>query len=343
MENRIKLLLVGCGWIGLGAENDVLRKSPASHASAIVQSENFQLAGLCDPSAESLADVKDFYPEVPFFHSLDDALSGTIPDGIVIATPPDKRVQIIDTALRFGIRYFLCEKPLVEKIEETQELLTKFRVHDAKILVNHMRRFTPQMKKLKRYLQKERIRDTIVGDLLSGIAFYDKGLMHCGTHIIDLLAFIIGPVREVKTFDLKELRATDDFFADVVLVFDNCEIRLIPFNDAEYSLPRVELFGTRGSIKIDDMWGRKVSIYGTENSPDFSAYREIASEPLIKLNEVEPFMVSTYKHFYQAISGKADWDNSFNLSHNYQIFKAIHQSYEKSGSKIKIEELKIET
>ena len=116
----------------------------------------------------------------------------------MICSNAEHHVKIIQTAISHGVSNILCEKPISLNLGETKQLIQKLKETETKLLINHMRRFQTQNKDLRDYLNRDYINDTLTGNIISGLAFYDKGVFHCGTHIIDLLIFFFGG--EVKMY-----------------------------------------------------------------------------------------------------------------------------------------------
>ena len=95
------------------------------------------------------------------------------------------------------LKIILCEKPLSLSFLEAKKIINKANHENVNIIINHMRRFSPLINEIRNYIQNNYIQDTLVGTIISGIAFYDKGLFHCGTHILDLLVYFFGKFKGV--------------------------------------------------------------------------------------------------------------------------------------------------
>ena len=92
------MAIIGCGWIGLGAQCDPLRIQPASQAQAAASYKRVKLAAFADTDTRSLNRAKQLYPGVPRFSDVDRMLEVVHPDIVVIATSPESYCALIALA-----------------------------------------------------------------------------------------------------------------------------------------------------------------------------------------------------------------------------------------------------
>ena len=333
---KIKVGLIGCGWIGMGAKEDMLRPIPASHADAIQNHGGFELTALYDPSPDAKLNVSRLQPDVKFYDSINGFFTADL-QAAVIASPAESHTKMIKACIEQGIKHILCEKPIANDLLEAEQVNQLVRENGANVVINHMRRFSPEIIRLRRYIMREGIRDTAVGNILSGHAYYDKGLFHCGTHIIDLLTFLLGQVLEVVAVPSRQFVSnSSDISSEALLFFDGCCISLKPFDSNRYAVTELILYGETGRIALTDMWGRVITITGLRQAPDFSAYSEIDESNARTIMNKEPFMVSTYHHFYSSIVGHEHDDSLSDALNTLRVIEAIKESNLSDGKRIKV-------
>ena len=114
---KYNIALVGCGWIGMGAQMDLVRVKPASHAEAISSNSQLKLMGVIDNDATALAWKDKLYPEVPHFADPKALCAFKMPDAVVIATHPDTHCFYIEKFAELGVKYIVCEKPIADSLE----------------------------------------------------------------------------------------------------------------------------------------------------------------------------------------------------------------------------------
>lgn len=243
---KSRIAVLGCGWIGLGAESDLLRERPCTHVRAILDDDSFELVALQDISKESEINAIRFSIDVPFYDSAKKLLEEISLDAVTIASPPETHCELIELCLKHGIKNILCEKPLALDYKQAKDIMRKVKSANANLIVNHMRQFSPLINKVRDYIKNTYIRDTLTSNIISGVAFYDKGLHHCGTHIIDLLVYLLGPVKEVTAVHSSVFIVEEyDIAPEVILRFDTCQISLKPFDSREYSVTEIMLYGEK--------------------------------------------------------------------------------------------------
>src|SRR5438067_13328647 len=99
---KVRVAIVGFG-----------RAAKAIHITALKKLSNVEIVGVDDPRQEP-SKFADFATQ--------DALLGTRPDVVVIATPPDSHMTVALAALEAGAHVF-CEKPLADSVEEADAIV----------------------------------------------------------------------------------------------------------------------------------------------------------------------------------------------------------------------------
>nr|WP_246304203.1 Gfo/Idh/MocA family oxidoreductase [Nocardioides thalensis] len=101
-----------------------------THAAVITRLDRLRLVGAVDPAP-------GFAVEAPAHRTLHEALdAGTDPDVVVLATPTDTHVGLVDEVLRTCDATVLCEKPLAATVDEIDGLELR---HGAVVLTERVR------------------------------------------------------------------------------------------------------------------------------------------------------------------------------------------------------------
>ena len=246
----IKLGILGAGRIG---QIHINNAAANRHIELVAISDPFKpdLESFC--AGYGCAAVTDF----------NDLLERDDIDGVVIATPTDTHLDLIEKAVEQG-KAVLCEKPLDLDIDKARKMLGRLR--DAKrIMLGFNRRFDPDFAALKHGLDTGQI-----GDLRQVlITSRDPGmqpaeyLKHSGgifrdmvIHDFDMARFMLGeePVA-VSAFGSRlvdtDLEAAGDYDSVVVNLVTasgrQCQINCC--REAVYGYDqRVELLGSTGML-----------------------------------------------------------------------------------------------
>lgn len=137
-DKAASILVVGAGLVG------------RRHIERIQQSSSATLAGISDPSPQ--AKVLAASLAVPYFETLESALTHNLADGIILATPNDLHVEQALLCLAAGLTT-LIEKPVAQSLEAGMRLVTATENTSAKVLVGHHRAYNPLMTQAQQIIQ----------------------------------------------------------------------------------------------------------------------------------------------------------------------------------------------
>jgi len=107
------------------------------------------------------------------------------PDVVVIVTPCATHAALTIQAAEFGVRGVYCEKPMATCLGEGKAMVEACRSHDVALAVNHQRRMSSPIRRLRELIEAGAIgepevyRGSCAGDLLSD-----------ATHLVDTIRFL---------------------------------------------------------------------------------------------------------------------------------------------------------
>lgn len=239
------VLLVGLGQVGMGydigrTETDVV----LTHARAFSTHPAFHLVGGVDPSAERRSQFAECY-RAPAQADLATALQESDPDIVVIATPTETHAGMLrDVLTARRPKAVLCEKPLSYACDEATEMVRMSRERDCALYVNYLRRAAPGAREVKRRLLDGRI----VGPV-KGVAWYTKGLLHSGSHLVNLLEFWLGSISGFTVIDPGRRVGDADCEPDVRIAFAAGVVTLLAAREEDYSLYEIDLVAANGRLR----------------------------------------------------------------------------------------------
>lgn len=141
----LKTVVIGAGGIA------------ARHAAAINRLENMRAAGVIDPNPQNAQRIAGMCG-ARVIPRLEDAL-GEI-DMIHLLTPPSKRVEYAETAMRAG-KHVLCEKPIASGMEDALRLAELARENGVLFMTAFNMRFRPGYRMLCDDVLSGRLGDVI--------------------------------------------------------------------------------------------------------------------------------------------------------------------------------------
>jgi predicted dehydrogenase len=188
-----RAVVVGCGHIGSAASAEALVAGVHSHAQAYVEHGRTQLAGVCDADAGRAAAAQARWDAEAATDAV--ALCRRVrPEIVSVCTPDSTHFGVARDILEAAApRLLLMEKPLALTAAEGEALVELAARRSCLVAVNYSRRFLPAFRAVADELQRGGH-----GRPLLARALYGKGLLHNGTHALDLLRWWLGDLEAAR-------------------------------------------------------------------------------------------------------------------------------------------------
>ncbi len=200
---KTRVALVGCGKVG------------GLHCKALAQIPEAQLVGLCDADFNRSQKFATDFGATPT-HSVEDLITLTKPQVILIATPHPLHRSPTVTALNAGI-HVLVEKPMAASLEDCDAMIAAAKSSGATLGVISQRRFFEPVLRMKNAIDSGKIGKPILGFFLMyswrSIDYYNSDpwrgkwstegggvLVNQSPHQLDILRWLMGPISEVQGF-----------------------------------------------------------------------------------------------------------------------------------------------
>lgn len=245
-----KVLIIGCGNMAGGYDlmqpEDAL---PLGHSKAFAKHGGFTVSACVDPDAVKRAAFQHRWQVPAGFASVQEvAAAGGQFDVISICSPTHAHAADIQSALALKPKVIFCEKPVTSQLQESQRAVQSCADQHVLLAVNYSRRWSLQVAQLKAELA-----DSHWGAVRSVSAVYNKGLLNNGSHMIDLLLTLFGPLQIVSVG-----QAVDDFFSDdptidaTLLNELGLPIQLNVAHAQDYALFEMQIVTEKGVISMED-------------------------------------------------------------------------------------------
>jgi len=269
---RPGVLIVGCGNVAGGydmAGGDV--RFPLSHAGAYRHHGGFDLRACVEPDDHRREGFMRHWGIAEGAASMQELLDrGCRADVVAICSPTARHAEHLAAALRFGPRLVVCEKPVTPSLTETRHWVERYEAEGVALLVNHTRRWAPDVVRLARALA-----EGARGRLRSVSGTYSKGLLNNGSHMLDLLRMLCGDLAVVAAGEPRS-----DFFAhDPSVPFllrsgAGVPIAVNVADAADYSIFELQLVTSDGVTAMEEggqRWRERVVV----PSATFAGYRAL--------------------------------------------------------------------
>lgn len=272
MAEGYTVLIIGCGAIAGGFDSGKPEDAdPLTHAGAYRRHGGFRLKACVEPDAarrESFARcwaVKRSYADVPA------AVAAGTYDVVSICSPIVLHADHMMAAIGMRPKLIFCEKPVTPALETTNRLVSVCEQANILLAVNHTRRWAPDTVKLR-----DELSVGAWGSVRAAHGIYNKGVLNNGSHMLDLLQFLLGPLKLVAAG-----RPVHDFSDDDPSVPALLETRdgAIPVtlgigHASDYAVFELSLITAEGVIVIED-GGQKWRQRRPVDSPKFPGYKAL--------------------------------------------------------------------
>jgi predicted dehydrogenase len=250
---EIRVGLIGCGGIG------------RLRATAVGRTESFRLVCVSDidgPRARSIASKFGVAVEKDW----QTLVARNDVDMVIVSTPPSLHSEMCIGALNAG-KHVLCEKPLARTPEECMKIVEAAEKGSRLLATGFNYRFYPSIRKARALLDSG-----IIGDLdhirsYTGYSARDHdhewlhdlrvmgggALRDNGIHLIDLTAYFLGEVSQVKGFSSNSVWGFEGCEDNGFILLRSAKGKIASFQ-ASWSEWRgyrflIEIYGTRGCIR----------------------------------------------------------------------------------------------
>jgi len=265
----IRCAIVGCGQIAGGYDTPFSDKV-RTHAKAFLKYPSTKLIGVCDrdeKKAKKFAKVWD----TPFStNDITELLKVCKPDLLSICSPTDTHLPIFEIACRYGVSIIWLEKPASNTLKDVEKMIALAQENKTQVWVNYFRRYDVGFKKIK-----QKIED--LGSIQHVQAFYTKGLLHNGSHLIDLIHWFFGKINDIK-FD-SVMHDNDHTSINGIVKTDKVNIHLKALDYKQFELFEMDIIGNNGRIKVLD-GGQKIVFENIIKSKYYPGYRNLNPKEL---------------------------------------------------------------
>ena len=272
MKRRVGIIGLG----NIGHRFGVSRHGdPLSHSEGYARIPNVTIALGVDPAPDARRDFQHRFPEAQVYSKLTDVPDEVRLDVVSVCSPTALHSQGVTAALAWQPRVILCEKPLAPNVVEAKMMVTACAAQGCILMTNYSRRWTSMLQALKNLTKPDGGLRTPIGACLR----YNGGLLHNGTHWIDLLLALFGPVASAYCLETPSIDEHDP--AESVALFWNSGLTayLIAVYGTGCSIGEGEIWGTEGMVRYS-AGGQRVT-WQTAQPSQWSGFKELGQPEII--------------------------------------------------------------
>jgi len=265
-------LIIGCGRIAGGF--DALRspeQMPLSHAGAFTRHGRYRILACVEPMPSRRAEFMHRWAVPEGYADVAELASHTGRyDVISVCSPTNEHYCSVKVAIALSPRLIFCEKPLTPQLSQASELVEACRLAGILLAVNYTRRWDEDVVQLAADLKSG-----VWGAVRSVTGVYTKGILNNGSHMVDLLHLLFGPL-EVRGVGepIYDGFPDDPSVAVTLATNDHIPVQLSCADARDYSMFELQIVTEKGVITMED-GGLDWRIRRVVESPNFLSYRSL--------------------------------------------------------------------
>lgn len=234
-------------------------------------------------------------------------------DVISICSPTPLHSEHLSLALDLRPRLVFCEKPVTSTAEEGKRWANRFGAAGIPVAVNYTRRWAPDIVRLRNELDAG-----TWGEVRSAIGVYGKGLLNNGSHLIDLLHFLLGPLSvEAAGPPVHDFWESDASFPAMLRSYGGVPVHLANGHAKDFSLFELHLITRQGVIGIED-GGLRWRVRRATESPQFAGYTSL-SEGSFQEGQYELAMTRAVENIQQVLNGNSQLASTLETALQAQV------------------------
>ena len=260
--NRAMSRTYGFGIVGAGV-------IAPFHARSIAELANARLVAVADAVPERARDLATQLDVESV--EVDALLARSDIDVVCICVPSGQHAALGGRAAAAG-KHVVVEKPIEITLEAADRLIAACRDNGVALSVISQHRWDPGVRELKQLVDSGGLGRLMLGDAIvkwyRTQEYYDSGswrgtwsldgggaLMNQGVHYVDLLQWVMGPVKNVvaraRTLGHERIEVED--IALAILTFASGAVGILECSTAVYPgfLERLEISGTGGTVVVE--------------------------------------------------------------------------------------------
>jgi predicted dehydrogenase len=329
--------IIGCGRVAWMLEDDPLETRPCTHMGAylaIGKEYGVEVVAASDNDGERLEAFKERFDTGSTYQDYREMLKDTSPDIVSICAYATQRHAMVMDSIDAGVRGIWCEKALATSLSEARSIIEASRKNKVSIIVSHMRRWSPNYRKVKDIIDLGGI-----GRLQSVVCHFSGSLMHTGTHAFDVLLWLCGPALWV-TGTLEERKGAfvwdgaGDPGGSAVIGFDNGVYATVHAESKDYFIFEFDIIGSSGRIRIGN--NEVLEYYTPEKSRRCTGIKELYLKEFPRFED-KNIWVEALGNLIETMEGRAG--NQSGPEHGLRAMElvlAIHKSAMSKGVTIEL-------
>ena len=266
-QKPYRAAIIGCGRVGGTFDDDPLRTTIWTHAGAYLAHPRTELVAAADRNPEVLAAFGSRWGVSNLYSDARDLLDDTTVDILSICTWSDSHQEIALLGAEAGVKAIWCEKPMAHNLTEADRMLGGCR--GLVLAVNHVRRWDTCYSSARDLLQQG-----VIGRFLGAFCTYSGGISDMGTHLFDILMYLVGEAEAVWARPSAADLSPDPSLSGDIAFHGGVLAHIVGLDTQNYEIFEIDVLGTDGRLRITSN-GYRAELWDVGSSVRFSGVREL--------------------------------------------------------------------
>lgn len=294
----LKVGIIGCGKVGVGRGSSDGSDLHYTHAGAYRRYAATKLFAAADVDSGRLQMCRQAWGVDCLYQNYLEMLACEKLDMVSVCVPDELHYPVMDAVITTGVRAIFCEKPFTLDPLHAKDIVRRCLQQKIILAVNHQRRWEPG---------HQRVRAAIANGELGKIqqirGLYYGGLVHVGSHLVDLFRFFLGEVVQVELLDVvdPEFPSVDvrlRFQSGVPAILQAC-------NGQHYEILEMDILGTLGRVQITEL-GHRIRWWQIAESQEYPGDRELGSDSIIVETRMRDAFLNGVEDIVQCLGSDRD-------------------------------------
>lgn len=251
-DARYRVGIIGAGRIASTIQDEIETAPfsfllPYSHAGAYAAHPATEMVAVADTNAERRDAFGERWGVGQRYADYREMLATEDLDIVSICVPTRAHAAVMEAVAASGVRGVFMEKPVAQTLREADAMIAAADRAGMKTAVNHIRTFDPYYRRI-RWL----IETGAIGNVRSVMAHWHEGMSFGGSHLFDLLRFLLGSEAAWVYGRLDDAQGLFDLGGSGVIGFAN-GVEVFLNNREGHAAPReLDIVGDAGRIRAGD-------------------------------------------------------------------------------------------
>ena len=297
MAIRYNAAIIGCGNIAALYDQPQHSDHILTHAHAYTLEPRIQLCAMADVNKQKADDATRIWGGIPYYDS-NEMLEHENIDIISICVPDEQHEKMLDICYDYHPKAVFCEKPLTLDMQSAERIVKKYSDAGIVLAVNFSRRWDPTIQSLKKEFEKG-----TYGDVLNVTGIYTKGILHNGSHLIDILRYLFGDIADAIPLSAKFDWFENDPTVDAFIKFRNgVQAHIVSADARNYSIFEIDILCEKARFHFNKS-GFHMIEYGLMENPIYSGYLELFEKQRVQTG-LDKSLSYAISNIIDAIEGK---------------------------------------